>query len=123
MPWYVLLIVALVSLAVIIGALVHVALKGWRVAKHGMAVSRRITPLADGLSRRADEITAAAERLSADGESLTGTSRSCRARWPGCNSSSDTLNEAMRAVLPPHGVAGGRQGYNDWRRWSREHPR
>ena len=71
MPWYVLLIVALVGLAVIIGALVYVALKGWRLAKHGMAVSRRITPLVDGLSHRADEISVAAEHLSADGESLT----------------------------------------------------
>ena len=70
MPWYALLIVALASLAVVIGALVYVGLKGWRLAKHGAAVSRRIAPLADGLSRRADELAAAAERLSADGEQL-----------------------------------------------------
>ena len=39
MPWYVLLIIALVSLAVVAGALVSVGLKAWRLAKHGAAVA------------------------------------------------------------------------------------
>ena len=123
MPWYVLLIVALASLAVIIGALVYVGLKGWRLAKHGMAVSRRITPLADGLSRRADEIAAAAERLSADGESLTVSISKLQvslARLQVVPTPSTTRWSPYYLLT---GWLSGDTGYNDWRRWSREHPR
>lgn len=71
MPWYVLLIIALASLALVAGVLAWVGLKAWRLAKHGAAVSQRITPLVDGLSHRADEVTAAVSRLSADGAQLS----------------------------------------------------
>jgi hypothetical protein len=123
MPWQVLLIVALASLAVIIGALVHVGLKGWRLAKHGMAVSKRITPLADGLSRRADEIAAAAERLSSDGESLTASISKLQVSLARLQVVSSTISEAMEPYLLLTGWLAGDRGYNDWRRWSRAHPR
>ena len=123
MPWYVLLIVALVSLAVIIGALVYVALKGWRLAKHGMAVSRRITPLADGLSHRADEISVAAEHLSADGESLTVSISKLQVSLARLQVVFNTINEAMEPFYLLTGWLAGDKGYNDWRRWSRAHPR
>ena len=123
MPWYVLLIVALASLAVIVGALAYVGLKGWRLAKHGMAVSGRITPLADGLSRRADEISVAAERLSADGESLTVSIAKLQVSLARLQVVSDTINEAMEPFLLLTGWLAGDRGYNDWRRWSRTHPR
>ncbi len=110
MPWYVLLIVALASLAVIIGALAYAALKGWRLAKHGMAVSRRVTPLADGLTRRADEIAAAAERLSGDGESLTVSISKLQVSLARLQVVTATINEAHGAVLSPDRVAGRRQG-------------
>jgi hypothetical protein len=123
MPWYVLLIVALVSLAVIIGALVYVALKGWRLAKHGMAVSRRITPLADGLNHRVDEISVAAEHLSADGESLTLSISKLQLSLARLQVVFNTLNEALEPFYLLTGWLAGDRGYNDWRRWSREHPR
>jgi hypothetical protein len=123
MPWYVLLIVALISLAVIIGALVHVALKGWRLAKHGMAVSRRISPLAGGLSRRADEISVAAEHLSADGASLSASIARLQVSLARLQVVSNTISEALEPFLLLTGWLAGDRGYNDWRRWSREHPR
>lgn len=70
MPWYVLLIIALVSLAIVVGTLALVGLKAWRLVKHATAVSKRVTPLVSGLSRRGDEISVAVERLSANGEQL-----------------------------------------------------
>jgi hypothetical protein len=123
MPWYVLLIVALVSLAVIIGALVYVALKGWRLAKHGMAVSRRITPIADGLTRRADEIAAAAERLSANGAQLSESIAKMQASLARLQVVTETMSEAMEPFLLLTGWLSGDRGYNDWRSWSRAHPR
>ena len=123
MPWYALLIVGLASLAIIIGALVYVALKGWRLAKHGMAVSRRITPLADGLSHRTDEIAAAAERLSASGESLTVSISKLQVSLARLQVVAYTVSEAMEPFLLLTGWLAGDRGYNDWRRWSREHPR
>jgi hypothetical protein len=122
MPWYVLLIVALASLAIVIGFVAWLALKGWRLAKHGMAVSRRITPLADGLTRRADEISAAAERLSSDGESLTESLAKLQVSLARLQVVSATIGEAMEPFLLLTGWLAGDRGYNDWRRWSREHP-
>jgi hypothetical protein len=122
MPWQVLLIIALASLAVIVGALAYAGRKGWRLAKHGMAVSKRITPLADGLSRRADEIAAAAERLSADGESLTESISKLQVSLARLQVISITVSEAMEPLLLLTGWLAGDRGYNDWRRWSREHP-
>jgi hypothetical protein len=123
MPWYALLIVALASLAAIIGALAYVALKGWRLAKHGMAVSRRITPLADGLTHRADEVTAAVERLAGDGESLTVSISKLQVSLARLQVVTATINEAMEPFYLLTGWLAGDKGYNDWRRWSRTHPR
>ena len=35
----------------------------------------------------------------------------------------DTLNEAMEPFYLLTGWLAGDKGYNDWRRWSRAHPR
>ena len=110
MPWYVLLIVALASLAVIIGALVYVGLKAWRLAKHGTAVSRRVTPLVDGLTRRADEIAAAAERLSADGEQLSANISTHAALPRRLQVIAQTFNDAMRPYYLIAGWLSGEQG-------------
>jgi len=123
MPWYVLLIIALAGLAVILGALASVGLKGWRLAKHGMAVSRRLTPLVDGLSRRADEISVAAERLSADGEQLTVSLTRLQVSLARMQVVTDTIGEAMEPFLLLTGWLAGDRGYNDWRRWSRTRSR
>ena len=123
MPWYALLIVALAGLAVIIGALAYAALKGWRLVKHGMAVSRRITPLADGLTRRADQIGAAAERLTGDVESLSESISKLQVSLARLQVVTATINEAMEPFYLLTGWLAGDKGYNDWRRWSREHPR
>ncbi len=123
MPWQALLIIALASLAVIVGSLAYVGLKGWRLAKHGMAVSKRITPLADELSRRADEIAAAAQRLSADGTSLTVSIAKLQVSLARLQVISITISEAMEPFLLLTGWLSGDRGYSDWRRWSREHTR
>ena len=70
MPWYVLLIIALASILLVVLVLVSVARKAWRLAKHGMATSSRLSPLVSGLSHRADEITSAALRLSSNAEQM-----------------------------------------------------
>ncbi len=70
MPWYVLLIVALASLGLVLVMLARVGLKAWRLARHGVAVSRRVGPLAGDLGRRADEAAGIVERLSVSGGQL-----------------------------------------------------
>jgi hypothetical protein len=123
MPWYALLIVGLISLAVVVGALVQVVLKGLRLAKHGVAVSRRITPLADGLARRTHEISVAAERLSADGDQLTTTIARLQTSLARLQVVAGGVSEAMEPLLLLTGWLSGERGYNDWRRWSRPQPR
>jgi hypothetical protein len=111
MPWYVLLIVALASLAVVIGGSAYVGLKAWRMAKHGAAVSRRVAPLVDGLSRRAGEITAAAERLSADGEQLNANVVRLQRSLARLQVVMQALNDAMR---PYYLIAGWLSGEREW---------
>jgi hypothetical protein len=123
MPWYVLLIIALVSLAIVVGGFVYLAVKGWRLAKHGMAVSKRVAPLADGLSRRADEVSAAAERLSADGEQVSANIVRLQTSLARLQVVADAVGEALEPFLLLTGWLSGDRGYNDWRRWSRAHPR
>ena len=123
MPWYALLIVALASLAVVVGALVSVGLKGWRLAKHGAAVSKHIAPLADGLSRRADELSVAAERLSANGEQLVANMARLQASVARLQVVTGAVNEALEPFLLLTGWLSGERGFNDWHRWSHAHPR
>jgi hypothetical protein len=111
MPWYALLIVALASLAVIVGGLAYVGLKAWRLAKHGAAVSRRVTPLVDGLTRRADEVTAAAERLSADGEQLNANLVHMQRSRARLQVVMQAFNDAMR---PYYLIAGWLSGEREW---------
>ncbi len=111
MPWYVLLVVALVSLAVVLGALVHVGLKAWRLAKHGAAVSRRVTPLVNGLTRRTDEITAAADRLSADAEQLNANMVRMQRSLARLQVVIQTFNDALR---PYYLIAGWLSGEREW---------
>ena len=111
MPWYALLIVALASLAVVVGGLAYVGLKAWRLAKHGTAVSRRVTPLVDGLTRRADEAAAAAERLSADGEQLSANLQRMQRSIARLQVIAQTLNDAMR---PYYLIAGWLSGEKEW---------
>jgi hypothetical protein len=111
MPWYALLIVALASLAVVIGGCVYLGLKGWRLVKHGAAVSRRVTPLIDGLTRRADEAAAAAERLSADGAQLNANLLRMQSSLARLQVIAQTLNDAMR---PYYLIAGWLSGEKEW---------
>jgi len=71
MNGWILLGIGLVSLAIIGFACAYLGLKGWRLAKHGVGVSRHIAPLVAELAGRADEAGRAAERLAADGADLT----------------------------------------------------
>jgi hypothetical protein len=63
--------IGIASLAIIAFALAYLGLRGWRLAKHAIGVSRHIAPLAAELAGRADEAGRAAERLSADAADLT----------------------------------------------------
>lgn len=111
MPWYVLLIIALVSLALVLAMLVWLGLRGWRLAKHGMAVSRRVTPLVDGLTRRAGEAAAAAERLSADGEQLNASIVRMQASLARLQVVAQALSDAVR---PYRLVSDWLSGKREW---------
>jgi hypothetical protein len=111
MPWYVLLIIALASLALVSAMLAWVGLKGWRLAKHGMAVSGRVTPLVEGLTRRADEAAAAAERLTADGEQLNDSI----VRLQGSLARLQVVAQALNDALRPYSlIAGWLSGRREW---------
>lgn len=120
MPWYVLLIIALASLAIAIGGLVYMGLKGWRLAKRGASISKRVAPLADGLGRRADEVSAAAERLSADGEHLSASITRLQVSLARLQVVVNTATEAMEPYLLLTGWLSGKKTWSDWRRWSRK---
>ncbi|MGE5229690.1 MAG: hypothetical protein ACM3MJ_08220 [Deltaproteobacteria bacterium] len=111
MPWYVLLTIALASLALVIAMLVWLGRIGWRLAKHGAAVSQRITPLADGLARRSDEIAAAAERLSVDAEQLTANLARMQRSAARLQVVTQTVNDALR---PYWLIAGWLSGEKEW---------
>jgi len=112
MPWYVVLIIALVSIAFVLVVLALVARKAWRLAKHGAAVSARVTPLVDGLSRRGDEIAAAVDRLSADGEQLNTSLARMQRSIARLQVIAQTFNDALR---PYYLIAGWLSGEREWR--------
>jgi len=113
MPWYVLLIIALVSLAFVLAMLVWVGLKGWRLAKHGMAVSRRVSPLVEGLTRRADEASAAAERLSADAEQLNESIARMQVSLARLQVVTGALQDALRPYRLVRSWLGGEREWGD----------
>ncbi len=112
MPWYVLLIIALASIAFVLAVLVHVGLKAWRLLKHAAAVSGRITPLVDGLTRRGDEITLAVDRLTEDGEQLNVNLQRMQRSLARLQVIAATFNDALR---PYYLIAGWLSGERDWR--------
>ena len=71
MNGWILLGIGIASLAIIAFACAYLGLKGWRLAKHAIHVSRHVAPLAAELAGRTDEAGRAAGRLSADGADLT----------------------------------------------------
>lgn len=71
MNWVILLIIGLASLALIVGGFAYVGLKAWRLAKHGLRVSKDVMPLTDHLSRQAQALSASADRLASNGEQLS----------------------------------------------------
>ena len=111
MPWYVILIVALASLAVVIAGLAWLALKAWRLAKHGAAVAGRVTPLVDGLSHRADEAATAAERLSANAEQLGANVARMQHSLARLQVITRTVNDALR---PYYILSGWLSGEREW---------
>jgi uncharacterized protein YoxC len=111
MPWYALLIVALASVAFVLAVLASVGLKAWRLAKHGAAVSRRVTPLVDGLSRRGDELTRAVEHLSADSERLNASLVRLQRSLARLQVIVSTFNAALR---PYYVLAGWLSGEREW---------
>jgi uncharacterized protein YoxC len=111
MPWYVVLIIALLSIAFVIAVLVRVGLTAWRLAKHAAAVSGRITPLVDGLARRGDEITAAVDRLSADAEQLNENLARMQRSLARLQAIGRMFNEALR---PYYIISGWLSGEREW---------
>jgi uncharacterized protein YoxC len=111
MPWYVVLIIALVSIVFVLAVLARTGLTAWRVAKHAAAVSGRVTPLVDGLARRSDEITAAVDRLSADGEQLTANVQRMQRSISRLQVIALTFNDALR---PYWIISGWLSGEREW---------
>ena len=111
MPWYVLLIVALASIAVVIAGLAWLALKAWRLAKHGAAVAGRVTPMVDGLSHRAGEAATAAERLSANAEQLGANVTRMQHSLARLQVITRTVNDALR---PYYILSGWLSGEREW---------
>jgi uncharacterized protein YoxC len=111
MPWYAVLIVALVSIAFVLAVLVSVGLKGWRVAKHAAQVSKRVTPLVDGLTRRSDEITNAVEHLSADAEQLNENLAGMKRSIARLQAIGKMVNDALR---PFYVISGWLSGEREW---------
>ncbi len=111
MPWYVVLIIALVSIAFVLAVLASVALRGWRVAKHAASVSSRVTPLVDGLSRRGDEIATAVEHLSADAEQLNESIAGMQRSLARLQAIAKMFNDALR---PFYVISGWLSGEREW---------
>ena len=120
MPWYVLLIIALASLAVAIGGIVYMGLKGWRLAKRGASISKRVAPLADDLSRQTAELSAKAEQLQANGEWLEASMARLQTSLARLQVVVATATEAMEPYLLLTGWLSGDRGWSDWRRWGRK---
>ena len=110
MPWYVLLIIALVSLAIVIGGFAYMGLKAWRLLKRGMRVSSDITPLADHLSKQADVLSANAERLAANGEQLSANIVRLQASIARLQVIGDTLSEVAEPYFRLTGWLSGERG-------------
>jgi uncharacterized protein HemX len=119
MPWYVLLIIALVSLAIIVVGFAYVGLKAWRLARRGSSISKRITPLAENLGRQATDLSAKAEQLQADGEQLNHNLARLQSSLARLQVVAQTLTESLEPYLLLTGWLSGERGWNDWRRWSR----
>jgi uncharacterized protein YoxC len=111
MPWYVLLIIALICIAVVLAFLVWLGMKGWRVAKHAAAVSGRVTPLVEGLGRRSDEITRAADRLSADGQQLATSLERMQRSLARLQVVAAAVRDALRPYLI---ISGWLSGESEW---------
>ena len=111
MPWYVILIVALASIAAVIGGLALLALKAWRLAKHGAAVAGRVTPMVDGLSRRADEAATAAGRLSANAQQLGANVARMQHSLARLQVITRSVNDALR---PYYVLSGWLSGEREW---------
>ena len=111
MPWYALLIVALVSLAVVIVGVAYLALKAWRLFKRGLRVSRDIAPLADHLSRQAEVLSANAERLAANGEQLSANITRLQVSLARLQVIANTLSEVAEPYLRLTGWLSGERGW------------
>jgi len=111
MPWYVLLIIALASVAFVVAVLAWVGLTAWRVARHAASVSGRVAPLVAGLSRRGDEITRAVDRLSGDAEQLTTNLEAMQRAIARLQVVARTFNEALR---PYFVITGWLSGDREW---------
>jgi hypothetical protein len=113
MPWYVLLIIALVSIAFVLAVLLSVVLKGLRVGKHALAVSGRVTPLVSALSRRGDELQNAAGHLSVDAEQITANIARLQTSLTRLQVIGKNVNEALRPIWVISGWLSGEREWGD----------
>ena len=97
MSGWVLLIIGLASLAVVVGVATWVGLKGWRVAKHGMAVSRSTGALAADVAERAGRTELNVTELQNNVERL----RANLARMQASAERLRILSEALAEALTP----------------------
>ena len=91
--------IGIASLAIIAFACAYLGLKGWRLAKHGVGVSRHIAPLAAELAGRADEAGRAAERLAGDGADLTADLERMQRSLQRLKILTDAWDDALRPLV------------------------
>lgn len=70
MSGWVLLIIGLASLALILAVVAWLGLKGWRLAKHGIAVARSTGAMAGEVAGRAGGLEISLSRLQANTDEL-----------------------------------------------------
>ena len=95
MSGWVLLIIGLASLALIASLAIWVGLKGWRVAKHGMAVSRSTGALAADVAERAGRTEFNVTKLQTNVERLQADLARMRASAERLRILSEALAEAL----------------------------
>lgn len=103
MTGFVLLIIGLASLALVVVMLAWCGLKGWRVYRRGMQVSRDVMPLTAQLSAwggvvevKADRLAQNAEQIAANLERLQGSLRRLQLVAEAMNESAEPYRRARR---------------------------
>ena len=95
MSGWILLIIGLACLALVLAFLAWVGLKGWRTARHGMAVSRSTGSLAGEVAAKAAGLEVNVGQLQANADQLQVNLVRLRASAERLRILSEAINEAL----------------------------